>query len=460
MRGVPLLDALRDAVGAANVLTDADVVAGYCVDWTGRFAGRTDAVVRPGSTDEVAAVLRACSEHGAAVVPQGGNTGLVGGSVPLHREIVLSLSRMRAVDDIDALAGQVTADAGATVAAVDAAAATLGLAYPVDLASRDSATVGGTIATNAAGLHALRYGDTRAQVVGLEAVFADGTVASHLGGLVRDNTGYHLPSLLCGSEGTLAVVTRARLRLVARPQARVVALLAFASTSDAVAAAADARRALPSLEAAELFLEPGLRLVCDHLGEPGPFASPAGAYRLLEAADRTDPTDALAETVANLAGVVDAAVASDPTPAARLWSYRERHTEAINTLGPPHKLDVALPLAGLAAFVDAVPAVVTAIEPDARTWIFGHAADGNVHVNVSGLAPADERVDDAVLRLVAASGGSISAEHGIGSAKRAWLALSRSPAELAAFRALKRALDPLGILNPNVLLQEPPATDG
>jgi FAD/FMN-containing dehydrogenase len=277
---------------------------------------------------------------------------------------------------------------------------------------------------------------------------------------VRDNTGYHLPSLLCGSEGTLAVVTRARLRLVARPQARVVALLAFASTSDAVAAAADARRALPSLEAAELFLEPGLRLVCDHLGEPGPFASPAGAYLLLEAADRTDPTDALAETVANLAGVVDAAVASDPTPAARLWSYRERHTEAINTLGPPHKLDVALPLAGLAAFVDAVPAVVTAIEPDARTWIFGHAADGNVHVNVSGLAPADERVDDAVLRLVAASGGSISAEHGIGSAKRAWLALSRSPAELAAFRALKRALDPLGILNPNVLLQEPPATDG
>lgn len=450
-----LLDALQRSVGDANVLCDADVIAGYCVDWTGRFRGSTGCVVRPGTTAEVAAVLVTCAAHRAAIVPQGGNTGLVGGSVPLGGEIVLSLQRMHAIDEPDVEASQITAQAGATIGDVDRAAGSVGLAYGVDLASRDTATVGGTIATNAAGLHALRYGDTRAQIIGIEAAFADGRVTSHLGGLVRDNTGYHLPSLLCGSEGTLAVITAARLRLLPRPEHRVVALLAFDDLSAALAAASAARRRLPSLDAAELFLEPGLQLVCEVTGRPHPFASAHVAYLLLQAADNVDPTDAMAEVVAALSGVVDAAVATDGSRREELWGYRERHTESINAVGTPHKLDVAVPRAVLGTFIDEVARVVASLAPAARTWIFGHAADGNLHVNVTGLDDDDERVDDAILRLVASIGGSISAEHGIGTAKRAWLALNRSDDELAVFRSIKRGLDPLGILNPNVLVNGP-----
>ncbi len=462
----PLVRDVLEVVGPAGVLSDPDTVAGYCTDWTGRFHGQARMVVRPGSTEEVAGVVRACRAHGAALVPQGGNTGLVGGGVPLGGEVVLSLSRLGDVGDVDGAAAQVTAGAGATVAAVERAAAAAGLAYAVDLASRDSATVGGTIATNAAGLRALRSGDTRAQVIGVEAVLGDGSVVSHLSGLVRDNTGYHLPSLLCGSEGTLAVVTRARLRLVA-PLApdRTTALVGFASVADAVDGVAALRRAVV-LDACELMLTEGIDLVRAVTGAPSPFPAEAGGPRravlLVEAgggagggasggAGGAEGGDVLAEAVASLAGVTGAAVATGGARRAALWELRERHTEAVNNLGPPHKLDVALPFSRLAQFVEEIPGVVTAIAPGARTWIFGHAADGNVHVNVTGLAPDDERVDDAVLHLVADLGGSISAEHGIGTAKRRWLALSRSPAEIAAMRAIKRALDPDGILNPGVL---------
>ena len=447
-----LLGDLAEVVGPANVLTEADVVAGYAVDWTGRFRGSTPAVVRPGSTEEVAAVLRICNRAEVAVVPQGGNTGLVGGGVPLAGEVVLSLARLADLDDVDLADRQVTAGAGVSIGRLQVAATEAGLAYGVDLASRDTATVGGTIATNAAGLRALRYGDTRAQLVGVEAVLADGSVVSHLGGLVRDNTGYHLPSLLCGSEGTLAIVTRARLRLVPAFAERVVALLAFDAVGPALAAAATVRSVLPSLDAAELFLHSGLELVTEVTGLPAPFPEPHVAYLLVEAADQLDPTDALASAIELLAEVADVAVAADPARRQRLWAYRERHTEAISSIGTPHKLDMALPASTLAAFVAEAVDRVHSLAPGARTWIFGHAADGNLHVNVTGLAPDDDRVDDTILRLVAFHGGSISAEHGIGTAKRSWLSLNRSDAEIRAFRAIKAALDPHGILNPNVLL--------
>ena len=328
------------------------------------------------------------------------------------------------------------------------------LAYGVDLSSRDTATVGGTIATNAGGLRVLRYGDTRRQVVGVEAVLGDGTEVSHLSGLVRDNTGYHFPSLLAGSEGTLGIVTRARLRLVPAPTDHTVALLAFASTADAVASIAPLHGSCATIEAIELFLPSGLALVCEATGAPPPFDDLAGhgAYLLVEAADRRDTASDLAESVASLEHVVDVAVAVDAPRRAALWAYREQHTEAINRLGPPHKLDVAVPLGALAQFLDEVPAVVAGASPAARTWLFGHAGDGNVHVNVTGVDPGDERVDDAVLRYTASLGGSISAEHGIGRAKQRWLHLNRSANELAAFRAVKHALDPAGILNPGVLL--------
>lgn len=449
-----LLAALTEAVGRVNVLTAPDVTAGYAVDWTGRFRGATPAVVRPGSVEEVAAVLALCDAAGVAIVPQGGLTGLVGGAVPLDGEVVLSLRRLVALGSVDGVAGQVTAAAGVTIAAVAGAADAAGWAYGVDFAARDSATLGGSIATNAGGLRVLRYGATRQQVLGVEAVLADGRVVSHLGGLVKDNTGYDVAGLVCGSEGTLAVVTAARLRLVPRYARRVVALLAFASTEAALAAVGALRRDVDALEAAELFFGDGLALVCSHAGWPLPFPAEHAAYLLVESAAHDDPTDALSTAVGALAAVDDVAVATDGPGRARLWRYREAHTEAINALGPPHKLDVTLPAAALAAFV---PRVRERVAP-AQTWLFGHAADGNLHVNVTGVDPDDESVDDAVLTLVAELGGSISAEHGIGAAKRRWLHLNRSPAEIATFRAIKRALDPNNTLNPNVLLppQPPP----
>ena len=442
---------LESIVGASNVLTDAAMTESYTVDWTGRFRGSTPAVVRPHDTHEVAKVVRWCAANGVAVVPQGGNTGLVGGSVPLRDEIVLSLRRLDAVSDVDAGAGQVTAGAGVTIGDLQRAARATGWDYGVDWGARDTATVGGAIATNAGGSKVARYGDTRAQVIGVEAVLADGSVVAHLGGLLKDNTGYHLPSLLCGSEGTLGVVTAARVRLVPALSERVVALLGFETVDHALRATSVLRRSLPSVEAVELFFDDGLALVRETFGLAAPFATPASAYLVVEAADHEDPTDTFASVVDEL-DVLAVSVATSSDDRGALWRYREAHTEAINLIGPPHKLDVTLRAAELAGFVGDVRQRVAAVLPDARVWLFGHAADGNLHVNVTGVDPDDERVDEAVLSLVAARGGSISAEHGIGTAKKRWLHLNRSSEELAAMRAIKAALDPRGTLNPNCLL--------
>jgi len=451
-----LEDRLRAIVGAEHVLVDPDVVASYCTDWTGRFVGSSSTVVRPASTAQVADIVSLCRREAVALTLQGGNTGLSGGAVPPPGALVCSLRRLRSISEVDRQSGQLTAGAGVTIADVQARAESAGWAYGVDFSSRDSATVGGSVATNAGGLRVLRYGDTRAQLVGIEAVLGTGAVVSHLGGLTKDNTGYHLPSLLCGSEGTLGVVTAARLRLVPRETERVVALLAFDDVAAAVAAVGRCRSALASLSAAELFFAEGVALVCRSFGLRPPFAAPHPAFLLVEASGTTDPLAGLSAVVDSLVGVADAAVASDESRRAELWRYREAHTEAIATVGTAHKLDVTVPAGAMADFVAAVPGVVDASCPGAQTWLFGHAGDGNVHVNVTGAPPGEERVDEAVLRLATGLGGSISAEHGIGQAKVQWLALSRSPAEIAAFRAIKRALDPDGILNPGVLLPTDP----
>jgi FAD/FMN-containing dehydrogenase len=366
----------------------------------------------------------------------------------------LSLRRLDAVGPVDTVARQVTAGAGASITAVQQAATRAGLRYAVDLAARDSATIGGTVGTNAGGLNVIRYGGTRQQVVGISAVLGDGSRVEHMQGLIKDNTGYHLPSLLCGSEGTLGVVTAARLQLVTRHDQRVVALIGFGDVEAAVAAVASWRSVLDTLESAELFLDTGLRLVCDAFGLAPPFDRAWPAYVLVEAAAVDDPTEQLAAAVGSITKVGDVAVAADPGRRDALWRYREDHTLAINTLGPPHKLDVTVPLDLLGQFVVDVPKIVAAVAPDARTWLFGHVADGNLHVNVTGVAPDDEQVDDAVLTHVASLGGSISAEHGIGTAKRRWLHLNRTEAELGAMRAIKQALDPDNILNPNVLFPQ------
>jgi FAD/FMN-containing dehydrogenase len=445
---VHLVDELRDVVGAAHVLVDADAVAGHVTDWTGGFVGHTPAVVRPASTAEVAGVLAVCRRAGAPVVPQGGNTGLVAGGVPLQGEVVLSVRRLDGVSPVDQLAGQITAGAGATLAAVQAAAVAAGWRYAVDLSARDSATIGGTVATNAGGLHVIRHGHTRAQLVGVEAVLADGSIVRHLGGLVKDNSGYDLAGLVCGSEGTLAVVTAARLRLVAPTNDPRTALVAFGSLADAAAAVGALRREIAEIEVLELMTRGGVELTTDRLGVRRPFPLPHDAYLLVE----TERRVALDAIVAGLPGLADAAVATDGPSRRALWELRDRHTEAIALVGVPLKLDVAVPLDALAAFLDAVPGTVERAAPGAAVWCFGHAGDGNVHVNVTGHGDRGEEVAGAVLRLVAERGGSISAEHGIGTMKRRWLHLTRSPEEIRAMRAIKRALDPDGILNPNVLL--------
>jgi FAD/FMN-containing dehydrogenase len=273
-----------------------------------------------------------------------------------------------------------------------------------------------------------------------------------MGGLMKDNTGYDLGGLLCGSEGTLGVVTAARVRLVPLSPERVTAILAFSSTAAAVDAASLLRRSLPDLQSLELFLHPGLVLVCRVTGAAAPFRGEHWAYLLVEAAAQHDPMPATAAVFDSIGAIEDVAVATDSNRRGQLWRYREGHTEAINTLGAPHKLDVTLPAPLLAAFIDHVPEIVRGADPTATTWLFGHAGDGNVHVNVTGVDPDDLAVDDRVMHYVAELGGSISSEHGIGTAKRRWLHLNRSEAELAAFRRLKSALDPAGILNPNVLL--------
>ena len=458
MSGDPPASLLRQfaaVVGESHVLT-GDAAAGYAVDWTGGFTGHAPAVLRPGGTAEVAALLGLCADAGVAVVPQGGNTGLVGGGVPLHGEVVLSSARLDRLGPVDLDAGQVSAGAGVSLQQVADAAP--GLDLGVFIASRHSATVGGAVATNAGGLRVLRYGPMRAQLRGIEAVLSDGTVLSHMSGLVKDNTGYDYPSLLAGSEGTLAVITAARLQLVPRMTDLVTVIAGADGPAEAHALARRAVREVGGLQSAEFFTHAGLDLLAEHAGLALPLRPPTPAYLLLEAAG-----PGAAEDLAELIGGRPAAVGTGAAERARLWACRERHPEAAGFLGVPLKLDVSVPAARWVQLTSKVAGVVAEADPEARVIIYGHVADGNLHVNVvpgaavadpahgAGRAVGDDRHEDAVFSLVASLGGSISAEHGIGALKARWLPLVRSDAERALFARVRAAFDPAGILNPHVL---------
>jgi FAD/FMN-containing dehydrogenase len=445
-----LLDDLAAAVGESDVLADEDRRAPFEVDWTLRYRGRARAVVRPADAEQVVAVLAACRAHGAAIVAQGGNTGMVGAGVPRGGEVVLSTARLTDLGPVDRAAAQVEAGAGVTLATLQAHAREAGLDAGVDLGARDSATLGGLVATDAGGTHAVRHGTVRARVAGLQAVLADGTIVDRPA-LLKDNAGYDLAALLVGSEGTLGIITRVRWRLVALYTSRVAALVPLPSLEQAAALLATVRPRLPSLHAADFFLDEGLQLVLDHLRLPAPVRERAPVYVLLECAATSDPTDELAAALA-AAGIDDAVVGTGSAERDRLWRFREAHAEAISAAGIPHKLDIGVPLARLAEFAARVPDEVQHVAPRARVVVFGHLGDGNVHVNVLGPEPGDHAVDEAVLRLAAACGGTISAEHGVGVAKARWLELTRSPGELRAMAALKRALAPDGLLNPGAVL--------
>jgi FAD/FMN-containing dehydrogenase len=428
---------LQEVVGADHVVTDPAVMASYGRDWTGRWTRTPLAVVRPVDTEQVSLVMRICSGSEMPVVPQGGNTGLVGGSVPTTSDaVVLSMSRLDGHGEFDVNRQQLTVGAGVTIAALHQLAGQHGLSYGVDLAARDAATIGGTVATNAGGIRVVHFGDTRSQVVGVEAVLPDGEVMSHLGGLPKDSAGYDISRLLVGSEGTLAVITAVRVQLRdALPAARTTALVGVPSLARALEVSNQAASSREALLACEYFDDTGMRLVCDVASLPHPLSDRWPYYLLLETADET-----------NLSEDADAAIDR------RVWTYRERQPEAASTLGLVHSLDVAVPLDRLDDLLAHLPELAS----PHRVFTFGHLAEGNLHIQVSGPDAGDDVVTDRVLRAVADLGGSISSEHGIGRAKTKYLHLCRDAAELGAMRRIKQAIDPLGVLNPGVLFTSPP----
>ena len=451
-QGSALVARLEQALGAAHVITDPALMGQYVVDWSRRWTGTALAIARPGSTDEVRAVLQACADAGVPVVPQGGNTGLVGGSVPQaapeRLPVVLSTRRLDVIGSVDALSGQVTVGAGVTLGDLRRAVAAQGWAYGVDLAARDSATIGGTVATNAGGIHVIAYGMTRAQVTGIEAVLPDGSVISHLSGMLKDNTGYDLAGVLCGSEGTLGVITAVRLRLHRPPGRTSVALIGCASYADALALMSQAVAPGVGLLAAEVLDETGLELACTTADLAWPLDSRHPVVLLLEVVDGGDAS--------GFAGLDDrdVIVGLDATEQARLWSFRERQAEVFSSLGITHKLDVSVPLAVLAPCADELRAVVGAYPTVESFGVFGHLADGNIHLEIHGPDADDHAIDLVVLQCVARYGGSVSAEHGVGRAKAAELHLCRSEAEISAMRALKGAWDPQGLMNPGVIFTD------
>ena len=446
-----LTDRLAAIVGANHVSSDSDVLAGRCVDHTGRYRGQASALVRPGSADEVAAVLTVCRDAGAFVTVQGGRTSLVAGTVPEHDDVLLSTERLTEIGPVDATERRVRVGAGATAGAVQKAAADAGLVFGVDLASRDSATVGGMAATNAGGLRTVRYGNMGEQILGLDVALPDGSVVRRHSSVRRDNTGYDLASLFIGAEGTLGVITALDLRLHPAPTHRVTAVAGFADLGALLEVGREFRDA-DGIAALELIDARASALTAEHLGVSAPVD---GAWLLLiELAGDTDHTERLADALegAKLAG--EPAVGVDVAAQRRLWAVRESVAEVLGMYGPPLKFDVSLPLSEIEAFAAAADALVAEHAPDAIPVLFGHVGEGNLHLNLVRCALDGERERDlyaAMMALIAAHHGNVSSEHGVGSRKRDYLSMSRTEADIEAMRAVKAAFDPDGYLNRAVL---------
>jgi FAD/FMN-containing dehydrogenase len=456
---VDLLAGLREIVGDTHVVTDPDAVAPYAQDWTRRWQGKPLAVVRPATVAQVSAVVRACAAAGVPLVPQGGNTGLVGAGVPQDGEVVLSLARLDSIGPLDPLGKTLMAGAGATLAQVQRTARDAGLDVGLDFSARDTATVGGIAATNAGGERVMRHGVARFRIRGLEAVLADGSVVRRMSNVAKDNTGYDLVQLLIGSEGTLGVITAVQVDLIHPRKIIGTALVAVSTVDDALTVLRAVQRDFTGLEAAEFFHHDGLQLVLKHERLSRPFDRPHPLYLLFDLSDDDGRADAFAELTELLGGidcVREEIVVSTAAERRRLWELRELQTEAVSAEGIPVKLDVALPLNQLSTFERRLAGVVRSVARHAVPILFGHIAEGNVHVNLLNALEedADGAVMEAVLDLVASLGGSISAEHGIGLANRRWLTLTRSSADLAAMRAIKQALDPDTILSPGRMLPD------
>ena len=464
------LDELRALLGPENVLVEPGRVAPYLVDWRGRYTGRARAVVRPGSTADVVAIVRSCAHARVPIVPQGGNTGLVGGGTPddSGNALVVSLQRMNRVRAVDTDNDTITVEAGCILQSVQETALANQRLFPLSLAAEGSCTIGGNLATNAGGTQVLRYGNSRDLALGLEAVLADGSVCDGLRGLRKDNTGYDLRNLLIGSEGTLGLITAATLKLFPLPRAQVTALAALPTLEAAVGLLNRARAASGAgLTAFEVMSAVCLQRAVRELPRlrmPLPLAQPW--FALLELSDHESEAharsllEALLEAAIEGGGVADAAIAQSLADSKVMWALREGIPEAHAKGGGNVKHDIALPVSAIAEFVASTNAALRQRFDWIQPSVFGHLGDGNLHYNMAThdgvpVARAFERqheINRIVHDAVAARGGSISAEHGVGQLKREDLPRYKSPGEIAAMRAIKQALDPHGLMNPGKVL--------
>jgi len=469
-----LLVELAGVLGEANVLVSAEDQAPFLTDWLGKYRGAARAVIRPGSTEEVAAAMRICTCHGAPVVPQGGNTSMSGGATPdaSGTAIVLSLARLNRIRDIDTVGNTITVDAGVVLAKVQQAAEAAGRFFPLSLGAEGSCTIGGNLAANAGGVAVLRYGTMRELTLGLEVVLADGRVWDGLTALRKDNTGYALRELFIGSEGTLGIITGAVLKLFARPQARTSAFVAVENAAAALALLAAVRdRCGDRLTAFEFMTGECLSLILRHIGDARlPLSAMPQSAVLIELSDQDDEPAlrerleaALADSIES--GLVsDAAIAQDGTQARAFWRIREGVSEALVREGKAAKHDVSMPVSAMADFVAAADASVRIAAPGVRPIVFGHLGDGNLHYNLlpaegqdpaafSALTPELTRI---VHDEIGRRRGSISAEHGIGQLRVSEMPLRKAPLELELMHQLKHLLDPAGLLNPGKLLPAAP----
>ncbi|CAO3453361.1 FAD-binding oxidoreductase [Azospirillum largimobile] len=463
-----VLDRARAIVGPAHVLSDPADTAPFLADWRGRYRGEALGVVRPADAAQVAAIVRLCAETGTPLVPQGGNTGVVGGAIPdaSGRSLVLCLSRLNRIREADPIGDSLTVEAGCTLAAVQAAAEQAGRLFPMSLGSEGSCQIGGTIATNAGGTAVLRYGPMRDLVLGLEVVLPDGTLWNGLRALRKDNTGYALKHLFIGAEGTLGIVTAATLKLFPRPRSTATAFIALPSLDAALRVFARLRGTLGDrVTTAEILSESQLAAVLAHVpGTVRPLATAMPWYLLAEI---TDPMagldlaaaleDLLAEALED-GSVADATIARSDAQAEALWKLRHSVSEANRKSGIVIGHDTAVPVARIPAFVARATAAVEALRPDARVVAVGHIGDGNIHLVVilpdsartesQPLEATAHAVSAAVHRVTIELDGTISAEHGIGQSVRDALAAFKGPAEMALMRGIKRLFDPQGIMNP------------
>jgi D-lactate dehydrogenase (cytochrome) len=463
-----LLERLRKIVGDPGLITAPADMASYATDWRKRYAGRPFAVVKPDSTAQVAAIVRACADTRTAIVPQGGNTGLCGAATPdaSGTQVILNLSRLDRIREIDAANNAMTAEAGCVLAGLQEAARAAGRLFPLSLAAEGSCELGGNLSTNAGGTAVLRYGNARDLVLGLEVVLPSGEIWDGLRGLRKDNTGYDLKQLFIGAEGTLGVITAAVLKLYPLPKSRATAIAALPAPGEALRLLELAQtRCSERLTAFELFSHYCLELVLEHFPETAaPFGAAYPQYVLMEVSDSSEAAgEGLESTLSEAMQtglVLDAVIAQNESQARSLWALRENISEAQARDGPNIKHDISVPVSSIARFIAATDPEIARAFPGARMVVFGHLGDGNLHYNVS---PPSDSAADAFLRempavnrivhdSVARFRGSISAEHGLGQLKREEIRRYKSPLELELMRAIKRTLDPLGIMNPGKVL--------